>query len=248
MSSKYTMNQQIQGVGAKSLSVIPSKFTAHLKKDWKKTLGHMYGHNMMQETHKVIGKPNIPGMGKYETGKKKGQPRKIRFRKCRSAGKAIVSRVKDSDPIGFRYMYGSPLPLWDVGSNFTVEMGFKARGSKKNATVDQENGFDSFMRHYTKQTIPKFANRKNVPREVTRKFREDWEKMPKKISGFNITEGYGKWLENKWGYKFKVSHKETYHPSLQIAFERQEKKFGRTLQKWISQNIQRVVNISMGEV
>jgi hypothetical protein len=145
-------------------------------------------------------------------------------------------------------MYGSPLPLWDVGSNFTVEMGFKARGSKKNATVDQENGFDSFMRHYTKQTIPKFANRKNVPREVTRKFREDWEKMPKKISGFNITEGYGKWLENKWGYKFKVSHKETYHPSLQIAFERQEKKFGRTLQKWISQNIQRVVNISMGEV
>ena len=116
------------GSTTETASLIPDKFRKQLEIAWKKELGHMYGENFQDETHKVIGKPNVPGMGKYETGKKKGQPRKIRFRKCRSNGKAIISRVPDSNAFGFRYMYGPDFLYGMYNPTSQSSSGFQARG------------------------------------------------------------------------------------------------------------------------
>lgn len=233
------------GQSVKTAAMVPDKFKKQLEIAWKKDLGHMYGENFQDEVHKVIGKPNLPGMGKYETGKKKGQPRKIRFRKSRSNGKAIISRVPDSNAFGFRYMYGARLPIWEVQGNFTVEMGFKARGSTDNPTVNQEDGYTSVMHVLRKGSIPKFYNRRNVKKSVREEFKREWEKLPKEYASFYMSRGFKEYMSDKWGYEYKPSIRTTKHPTLGIAFGRQEKKFARTMAKYISKNIARITSVSV---
>lgn len=236
------------GTSTQTEVIIPDKFRKQLEVAWKNTLGHMYGKNFQDEVHKAIGKPNLPGMGKYETGKKKGQPRKIRFRKSRPNGKAIISRVPDSNAFGFRYMYGARLPIWEVQGNFTVEMGFKAKGSTDNPTVNQESGYTSIMHVMRKGSLPKFYNRRNVKKSVREDFKREWESLPKEYSSFYMSRGFKEYFRDKWGYEYKPSIKSTKHPTLGIAFSRQEKKFAKTMAKYIKENLQRITNVSVKKV
>ena len=229
-------------------SLVPDKFKKQLENAWKKELGHIYGENFQDEVHKVIGKPNLPGMGKYETGKKKGQPRKIRFRKSRPNGKAIISRVPDSNAFGFRYMYGARLPIWDVQGNFTIEIGFKAKGSTDNPTVEQESGYTSIMHVLRKGSLPKFYNRRNVKKSVREEFKREWEKLPKQYASFYMSRGFKEYFVDKWGYDYKPSIRTTKHPTLGIALSRQEKKFARTMAKYITKNLARITNVSIQKV
>ena len=208
----------------------------------------MYGENFQDETHKAIGKPNLPGMGKYETGKKKGKPRKIRFRKCRANGKAIISRVSDGNDIGFRYMNGVRLPIWDVQNNFTVEFGFLANGRSDNPTVSQESGYTSVMHILRKGSIPGFYNRRNVKKSVREEFKREWEKQPKEFVSFYMSRGFKEYMVQKWGFEYSPSIKTTYHPTLDIAFKRQQKKFARTMAKYIKENLARITNVSVQKV
>lgn len=236
------------GLGGQSVqtaAMVPDKFRKQLEIAWKKDLGHIYGENFQDEVHKVIGRPNLPGMGKYETGKKKGQPRKIRFRKSRANGKAIISRVPDSNAFGFRYMYGARLPIWEVQNNFTVEMGFKAKGSTDNPTVNQEDGYTSIMHVLRKGSLPKFYNRRNVKKSVREEFKREWEKLPKEYASFYMTRGFKEYMIDKWGFEYKPSIRTTKHPTLGIAFGRQEKKFARTMAKYISKNLARITSVSI---
>jgi len=236
------------GATTETASLIPDKFRKQLEIAWKKELGHMYGENFQDETHKVIGKPNVPGMGKYETGKKKGQPRKIRFRKCRSSGKAIISRVPDSNAFGFRYMYGARLPIWDVQSNFTVEFGFSGQGTSRNPTVFQEAGYTSVMHILKKKEIPKFYNRRNVKKTVREEFKREWDNLPAQYASFYMSRGFKEYMVQKWGFEYSPSIKNTHHPTLDIAFQRQQRKFARTMAKYISKNLARMTNVSVQKV
>ena len=238
----------IGGAAVSTAALIPGKFRKQLEVAWKKELGHMYGENFQDETHKVIGKPNIPGWGKYETGKKKGQPRKIRFRKTRSSGKGIISRVPDSNEFGFRYMHGARLPIWDVQSNFTVEFGFDGGGTSENPTVFQESGFTSVMHILTKGDLPKYYNRRNVSVQKREAFKKEWQSMDKKYVSFYMSLGFKDLMVKKWGYSYKPSIKRTYHPTLDIALSRQQRKFARTLSKYITKNLARISKVSVQKV
>lgn len=238
----------IGGSMTATAALIPDRFKAELRKAWQKELGHMYGENFQDETHKVIGKPNLPGMGKYETGKKKGQPRKIKFRKSRASGKAIISRVPDSNAFGFRYMYGARLPIWDVQSDFTVEFGFSGQGTSRNPTVYQESGYTSVMHRLVKGDLPKFYNRRNVKKSVREDFKREWQRLPKKYESFYMSRGFREYMEDKWGFEYKPSIRNTHHPTLDIAFTRQEKKFAKTLAKYIQKNIARITSVSVQKV
>ena len=237
-----------QSGGSGAAFIDPRRFNKELKTAWMKTLGHMYGSNMQDEAHKAMGKPNIPGMGVYESGKKKGQPRKIRFRKCRANGKAIIPRVKDSAPMGFRAFNGNRLPIWDVNPNFTVDMGFKAKGRADNPTVLQENGGMSIMDTLTKGEVPKFYNRRNVAKWKREAFKKKWDAYDDKYVGFDMSEGFIKFMKDRMNFKHERSAKNTYHPTMGISLQRQMKKFPTTLNRYIKENLEKITQVSIKRV
>ena len=241
----YPTGSVSQSGGAHVAMVDYKRFEKQLKIAWQQSLGHMYGKNMQDEAHKAMGRPNLPGMGVYATGKKKGPPRKIRFRKCRAQGKAIIPRVPDNAPMGFRAFSGNRLPIWDVQPNFRVEMGFKARGDKNNPTVEQENGGITIMDTLKRGAIPKYYNRQNVPKWKRENFKKEWEKHDDKYTGFDMSDGFISYMKEKFGYEHKRNAKFTHHPTMGMSLERQKKKFNTTLAKYIKKNLAKITEISI---